>query len=206
MKIYSVNDAEFKQFGRVINLDADELIKTAEKIPLPDSGASYKASVDEFEKLAIKETIKDNYFGGMPTQIGYCWGHSNQMNALEWHTCSEINIGITDLILLLGDVRDIEDGNQYNSDNVKAFKLKKGEAIEVYATTLHYCPIEVSKDGFGCIVGLLEGTNTALDTPVEDKRIFAKNKWLIAHNDNKALIDRGACAGIYGPNHKICGE
>lgn len=39
MKIYSVNDAEFKQFGRVINIDADELIKTAEKIPLPDSGA-----------------------------------------------------------------------------------------------------------------------------------------------------------------------
>lgn len=206
MKIYSVNDAEFKQFGRVIALDTDELIRAAEKIALPEEGSLYEPSVAEFEGLAVKNTIKDNFFGGLPAQLGYCWGHNSCLNALEWHTCSEINVGVTDLILLLGDVRDIEPGNKYNSERVMAFKLKKGEAIEVYATTLHFCPIEVSEDGFGCIVGLLEGTNTPLEAPAENKLIFRKNKWLIAHNDNKALIDRGACAGIYGPNHKICGE
>ena len=102
-------------------------------------------------------------------------------------------------------VRDIEDGNRYNSANVKAFLLKKGEAIEVYATTLHFCPLQVADSGFGCVVGLLEGTNTPLDTESDNKLIFRKNKWLIAHEDNKALTDRGAVAGIYGENYKICG-
>ena len=32
MKIYSVNDKEFKQFGKVIDLDTAEIVKTAEKI------------------------------------------------------------------------------------------------------------------------------------------------------------------------------
>ena len=205
MKIYSVNDKEFKQFGKVIDLDTAEIVKTAEKIDLPDEGSSYAPTVDAFEKLGIAKEIKDKFFGQMPTQIGYCWGHNDTLNALEWHTCSEVNIGITDLVLLLGDVRDIEGGNRYNSANVKAFLLKKGEAIEVYATTLHFCPLQVADSGFGCVVGLLEGTNTPLDTESDNKLIFRKNKWLIAHEDNKALTDRGAVAGIYGENYKICG-
>ncbi len=148
--------------------------------------------------------VKNKYFGGMPTQLGYCYGHSNMLNALEWHKCSEINVAVTELILLLGDVRDIEEGNKYNSDKVKAFRVLKGEAIEVYATTLHFCPIEASKDGFGCVVGLLKGTNTDLEFESEDKLIFRTNKWIMAHNENTALLNRGVVGGIYGINHKIC--
>ena len=128
------------------------------------------------------------------------------LNALEWHKCSEINIAVTDLILLLGDVRDIEDGNRYDSAHVQAFKLLKGEAIEVYSTTLHFCPIETTKNGFGCVVGLMKGTNTELDYTPDDKRLYRKNKWLIAHNDNIALINKGAIGGIYGINYEICEE
>ena len=106
----------------------------------------------------------------------------------------------------LYDVRDIEEGNKYNSDNVKAFKVLKGEAIEVYATTLHFCPIETAKSGFGCVVGLLKGTNTDLDFVPEDKLIFRKNKWIMAHNENTTLLDKGVVGGIYGINHKICEE
>ncbi len=203
MKIYSVNDNEFKMFGRVLSLDAESIINEAQKMEMPSEGSLYIPSCEEFEKLAIAQTIQNEYYGELPVQIGYCFGHSNALNALEWHSCSEINIAVTDMILLLGDVRDIEEGYRYNSENVKAFKLEKGQAIEVYATTLHFCPIETEKTGFGCVVGLLKGTNTPLDEAPANKVLFRKNKWLIAHVDNKALIDRGVVAGIYGENYKF---
>lgn len=202
MKFYSVKDPEFKVFGRVLDIDVSELIATAEKIPMPEEGANYNPSREEFEALPVMDTIKRAIFGELPTQLGYCYGHSNMLNALEWHTCSEVNVAVTDMVLLLGDVRDVENG-RYDSAKIKAFKVNKGEAIEVYATTMHFCPIETSKDGFGCVVGLLKDTNLVLDEPSLDKLLFKKNKFLIAHENNKALVDKGVFPGIYGENYKI---
>ena len=73
----------------------------------------------------------------------------------------------------------------------------------IYATTLHFCPIETAKSGFGCVVGLLKGTNTDLDFVPEDKLIFRKNKWIIAHGENTPLINRGVISGITGKNFEI---
>ena len=206
MKIYRVTDKEFLQFGNVLDIDTSDILEEANNVEMPSEGSKYVASKSEFENLAVMDTIKNEIFGGMATQLGYCWGYNDTLNALEWHKCSEVNIAVTDLILLLGDVRDLEDGNRYNSEKVKAFKLLKGEAIEVYATTLHYCPIQASKSGFGCVVGLLKDTNTDLDIIPEDKLIFRKNKWIIAHKDNTELLEKGIIGGIYGENYKICEE
>lgn len=204
MKIYSVNDKEFKQYGRVINVDATELLDAAKSIKMPEEGSMYVPSSEEFDNLEIKKYFQNEIFGQTPMQLGFCWGYNDTMNALEWHTCSEINVATEDLILLLGDVRDIEDDNGYDSAKIKAFKLKKGETIEVYATTLHFCPISVDKaKGFGCAVGLTEGTNTLLDEPAKDKLLFKKNKWLIAHKDNEALKAKGIVASIYGENYTL---
>lgn len=206
MKIYRVCDKEFLPYGKVLNLDTSEIVNTAEKIEMPNDGTIYHASEEDFEKLPIMDTIKNECFGGMPTQLGFCWGYNDTLNALEWHKCSEINIAVTDLILLLGDLRDVSDKNEYDSEKVKAFKVLKGEAIEVYATTLHYCPIETKTTGFRCVVGLLKDTNTPLDYSPNDKLIFQRNKWIIAHKDNSELINKGVFGGIYGVNHKICEE
>lgn len=206
MKIYNVTDKEFLQFGRLLNLDTNEIIAEAKTIDMPKEGSVYVPSVEAFEKLPIMKTIENEYYGELPAQIGYCYGHSDTMNALEWHKCSEINIAVTDMILLLGDIRDIEKDNKYNSDNVMAFRVKAGEAIEVYSTTMHFCPIETSKEGFGCIVCLTKGTNLNLEFEPQDKLLFRKNKWLMAHYENTALLEKGAAGGIYGINYKICGE
>lgn len=203
MKIYSINDKEFAKYGKVLDLDTKEILGEWEKIEMPAEGSIYKAGLDEFEALPIKKEIENKVFGELDAQIGICYGHSHSLNGLEWHKCSEVNIGLTDLILLLGDVRDLEDGRRYNSANVEAFLLKKGEAIEVYSTTLHFCPIEASPEGFGCVVGLTKGTNLPLDNEQEDKLLFRKNKWLIAHEDNAALIARGVVSGIYGENYTL---
>lgn len=203
IKLYSAKSAEFKTFGRIItDLDTSEIIKSAEKISRPTDGSAYIPSEESFEKLSIAEDIKNKYFGTLPTQIGYCHGHNNFLNGAEWHKSSEINIAVTPLVLILGHIWDIKNG-KIDSSDFKAFYLPKGTAAEVYATTLHFCPCEVENGGFGCVVGLPEGTNTPLECSGSDPLLFRKNKWLIAHNENKALIERGAVPGISGVNIEI---
>lgn len=46
-------------------------------------------------------------------------------------------------------------------------------------------------------------TNKPLDNAALDSLLFRKNKWLIAHNENKGLIDKGVVSGISGENFKI---
>lgn len=201
LRINSVTDKAFQKYGRVLSLDTAELIAVAETVPMPASGSSYVPSCEAFNGLVFQKIMQETVFGQLPAQTGYCWGHNDTLNALEWHTCSEVNVAVHDLILLLGDVRDISD-ERYDTGKIEAFRLNRGEAIEVYATTLHFCPIEVDPAvGFGCIVGLTEGTNTKLEN-AKQGLLWAKNKWLLAHEENTGLIARGAHPGLYGKNYK----
>ena len=200
---YDISDEEFGSFGRIVrNLDVSEIIEAANRIPRPENGSAYMPSVPEFEALSVSKQIENEYFGTLPAQIGYCHGHSNFLNATEWHSCSEINIAITPLVLILGHIWDIKDG-KIDSSKFKAFYLPAGTVVEVYATTLHFCPCEVDKDGFGCVVGLTAGTNTNLETEADNKMLFRKNKWIISHTDNTDLINKGVVAGITGTNYQI---
>ena len=203
IEFYDVNDEEFASFGKIIkNLDTTEIIKVAKKIPNPDNGSSYVPFCEDFEKLQIATEIKNECFGTLPTQIGYCWGHNTLMNATEWHTSSEINVAVTPLVLILGHVWDIEDG-KIDSSKFKAFYLPAGTVVEVYSTSLHFCPCEVEETGFGCVVGLPMDTNTNLTVETADKQLFRKNKWIIAHIENDTLINKGVTSGITGINYEI---
>lgn len=199
---YSVSAPEFSEYGRVLDINTDEIVAVGMNVELTETGAKYDASLEAFEKLDIAKELQNKYFGQLETQVGYCRGHANFLNAWEWHTSSEINIAVTDLVLILGKLSDIKNG-MIDSKTAKAFLLKKGEAVEVYATSLHFCPCEVSADGFGCVVALPKGTNTPLEIESEDKHFTHKNKWLIAHVDNKTMIDNGRVPGITGKNFEI---
>lgn len=202
MKLYQVTDKEFNAYGKVMDFDTSDLIARAEKISLPQSGSVYEPSTADLEDSAVFAKLKNEIFGETDIQIGCCCGHSDSLNALEWHKSSEINVAVTDMILLLGIISDIE-GTRYSSEHVRAFLVKKGTSIEVYATTLHFCPCETEKSGFMSIVVLPKGTNLPLDRTPEDKLLFRKNKWLIAHEDNTELIEKGVIPGIYGTNWKV---
>ncbi len=200
--IYSVTDPEFTPFGKVLNLDTNEIVAVGGSISKPPEGSSYVPSEPKFESLTIAKTIMSECFGEMPIQVGYCWGESHKLNAFEWHTSSEVNIAITDLMLLLAPESKIVNG-KISTDNAVGFFVPKGTAIEVYATSLHFCPISVSDCGFGCVVALPKGTNTDLETPHSDKMLFRKNKWIICCEDNSALIARGVVPGVIGENYEI---
>ena len=202
IRFYRVTDKEFKKYGRVLDFDFSEVIAAAEKLAMPEKGVIYQAGIEELEKTSCFARIERIFYGELPIQIGCCWGDNDKMNALEWHTSSEINVAVTPTVLILGKREDI-DGGKYDSANVEAFYLEKGEAAEVYATSLHYTPCKAEERGFKTIVILPKGTNLPLDKPSDMPFLRAKNKWLIGHDENEGLKSSGATLGIYGENWTI---
>ena len=199
MKIYSIHDKEFSLYGTVLSESLySDFQKAAENIALPETGSAYTASEPSFETDEAIAFYKQA-FGGLDIQIGYCRGQNNALNALEWHKNSEIAVALSDLIMLLGDLREMQDG-QYDASKIKAFLFKKGESAEIYATTLHFCPLGVNGNAFKNVVILPRGTNTPLAEPSLDKRLIAKNKWLIIHPDFTKQVELGRVIGITGEN------
>ena len=128
MKIYSVYDPEFAPYGKVLEgYDTAELVDAMLKIPFGE-GVSYEPAIDSLEACAIFEELSVNAYGGMPVQLGMCWGHNTKLNCLEYHRDSEVNIGSHDFILLLALESDIKDG-KLDTACVKAFKAPAGVAV-----------------------------------------------------------------------------
>ena len=206
MKIYSVSDPAFKPYGKVVEgYDTAELCAAIAAIPLPESGTAYRPGIESLEDCAIFADLRDRTFGGMPIQIGMCWGYNTKLNCLEYHRDSEVNIGTGDFILLLAKQDEIEDG-VLDTDKVKAFRVPAGVPVEVYATTLHYAPCQASDAGFRVAVVLPRGTN--MEKPVfepkceEDTWMTARNKWLLAHPESEEAKN-GAYIGLRGRNIDI---
>lgn len=202
MQIQNVADASFGPYGKVLEgYDVGRLLKEMEHTPLPTDEVIYIPSVEELEILPVAEEFTNRGYGGLPIQIGYCNGNNKKLNALEYHRSSEINVAVTDLILLIGKQQDISADLTYDTENVEAFLVPAGTVIEVYATTLHYAPCSVDENGFRCVVVLPKDTNTELtfqpEKEGEIRLITAKNKWLIAHEDAKI---EGAFCGLTGEN------
>lgn len=204
MKIQKVTDPAFRKYGQVLEgYDFTNLIKEMKHTPVPED-VIYVPSVEELEALDVMKDLQNKGYGGLPIQIGYCNGHNKKLNAVEYHRNSEINVAVTDLVLLIGHQQDIEPDHTYDTSKIEAFLVPAGTGIEVYATTLHYAPCHVNEGGFQCVVVLPKGTNTELTFPTEktgeDSLMTAKNKWLIAHEDAKIA---GAFNGLKGENITI---
>ena len=204
MKIQKVTDPAFRKYGQVLEgYDFTGLIKEMKHTPVPED-VIYVSSVEELEALDIMKDLQNKGYGGLPVQIGYCNGHNKKLNAVEYHRNSEINVAVTDLVLLIGHQQDIEPDHTYDTSKIEAFLVPAGTGIEVYATTLHYAPCHVNEGGFQCVVVLPKGTNTDLtfqtEKTGEDSLMTAKNKWLIAHEDAKIA---GAFNGLKGENITI---
>lgn len=139
--VYSVRDVAFKPYGRVIDgYDTRAIVAASKAVPQPESGSAYVPTEPSLEATELAKTIGHDLFGELPAQIGLCWGHNTKLNALEYHLSSEINIAATPLVLLLAKEDEITDG-KIDASCVKAFVLEEGDMVEVYGTSLHYCPL-----------------------------------------------------------------
>lgn len=205
MKIKRVTDKEFQKYGRIVhNIDFSELITALVTYTPTAENVVYEPSVRELENTPVFSELQAKAYGELPIQIGYCNGKNYLLNALEYHRSSEINVGGTDSILLVGLQQDITREFTYDTSLVEAFLLPKGTAVELYATTLHYAPCSVDEHGFKVAIVLPKGTNLPLDMSHrdwEDKLLAAKNKWLIGHKEG-GLAD-GIHIGLIGKNISV---
>ena len=91
----------------------------------------------------------------------------------------------------------------YDTANCKAFLVKAGTGVELYGTTLHYAPMNVSGDGYRVICVLPRGTN--YEKPdfkgvnAEDAMCAGSNKWLMAHAESDEA-QKGMYVGLTGEN------
>lgn len=204
MNILSVLDPAFQNYGQVITgYDCKPLLETLEAVtPLPEA-VEYVPLQKELMELPVARELAAGVYGGMPIQLGWCNGHNTKLNCLEYHRDSELNLGSRDFILLVAKREDMEDG-RLDTAKVQAFHCPAGVLVEVYATTLHYAPCHLDESkGFRVMVALPMGTNT--EKPVmevqtnEDRRLWAKNKWLLAHPESQEA-QSGAYVGLTGKN------
>mgnify|MGYP000870748497 CR=1 FL=1 len=213
-KIHSVFDDSFKKYGAILSgVPSDAIRAAAATIPMPEKGVAYKRSIPELEATADYQEFLAYYGGFKPVQAGLCWGYNTRMDCMEYHRASEVNVAVTDCVVMLGDRRDIADGT-YDSSLVELFLVPKGTAVEIYATTLHYAPCQTADSGFRMIILLPDGTNEdlapeALDEAKkasgEHRMLWAVDKWLIAHPET-GEAKAGALAGIRGENIDLSKE
>ena len=120
MHIYSVSDPEFRSYGKLLEgYDTAELLAAMERIPMPKEGTAYSPGIESLEDCAIFSELRDRAYGGMPIQLGMCWGWNTTLNCLEYHRDSEVNIGTKDFILLLAKLDEVEMG-MLDTEKVKA--------------------------------------------------------------------------------------
>jgi hypothetical protein len=206
MKLYDVRDPQFAVYGRVVEgFDFSPVIDVMKKKPIPGP-VEYVASAPELEALPVFKEFEERFYGQLGAELGYCMGHNDRLNGLEYHRGSEVNIAVTDHIVMVGRQQDIEPGMRYNTEKGEAFYVTEGMAVEFYATTLHYCACHVQEEGYAHATFLPRGTNTPLESGFravteEDRLLQARNKWLIAHPDGSLGPD--VPAGLYGPNWTV---
>ena len=207
MEILSIYSEEFKNYGKVLEgYDLEELLKEMDAIDLPESGSKYEASIEALEKLSIFKELENNAYGGMPIQLGMCWGRNKKLNCVEFHKSNEVNICSSDCVFFLGKFEDIEN-NTLDTSKIKAFAIPKGVVLDLYATTLHYTPCHLDENvGFRCVVVLPKGTNTPFTIDEiknnQDKLLSKRNKWVIAHPDSPKA-KAGAYVGLIGENLEL---
>ena len=203
LPLYSVTDPEFKRYGRIQAGETGELAQALDTCAIPEEGNCYHASEPVLEQVSLMKDMKRVVFGDMPIEAGYCNGRGFQLNAMEYHKCSEVNFTTTGLVLLLGLPEQLDDG-KFDSADVVGFYLPAGVLVEIFPLVLHFAPCRITEGGFRCLVILEKGTNEELDSvntlaEGEQKMLWMRNKWLTCHPDSPQQKS-GAFVGISGDN------
>jgi hypothetical protein len=218
LRILDTADPAIAGYGRILPPEPfAPLVELADRITEIDpAGNRYVASLGELEADPCAVLLQAR-FGFEPIQVGFCNGPNSALNALEWHKSIEIDIAVTDLVLLLGKRSDVGADGRYDSSKVDCFYLAKGAVLELLPEVLHFSPCRALESGFKSIIALPAGTNQPLESgesalaesarralaDIEPRLLFMKNKWLIAHPERKVLIEKGALPGISGENIAI---
>ena len=82
MKIYSVYDPAFKPYGQIVEGMEDavkEIMTALATTPLPDA-VGYVPEEPVLQELPAATEVSEHLYGGMPVQLGMCWGYNTKLN------------------------------------------------------------------------------------------------------------------------------
>ncbi|HRV27356.1 MAG TPA: DUF4867 family protein [Spirochaetia bacterium] len=208
------NHSALPRYGKHLTIAGiDALIEQADRQIVINSDQNTYVASDPVLDTPENRKLFMSYFGGIEIQIGWVAGPNSTMNGMEYHKSNEIIVAVTDQVLLLGLQSDIDARYQFESKKAKALYLNRGSCFELMPGTLHLSPCKTDDRGFKSLIILPKGTNLPLesftyeqsgsDTVTEERLLFMKNKWLIAHPERKPLIEKGAHPGIVGENIRV---
>jgi hypothetical protein len=210
--VASVTEPRFARYGRQLDgIAAEAAVAFARENAVPGVGTIYEPSVVGLEAdERFVATVSLRVYGGMPVQVGWCYGHNLALGGLEFHKGTEVVVAVTDVVLLVGHFGDLvwSETITYDTAQVEAFFLPQGGVVELYPWCLHFAPCHVHEEsGFCALIALPRGTNLPLESAPEKKGesalLFARNKWLIVHPEAEALVRRGAYVGLKGVNPQL---
>lgn len=219
--VFGPGDPRLSRYGRIVEAPGiGELVAAADsRIPEGLEENIYRASDPELESLPEAGAL-GLFFGFSELQIGWNAGPNTRLNGLEWHKTSEALTAVTDLALLLGRAEDLDwrspVGPSYDSSLVECLYLPSGFTLEIFSETMHLAPCRLAEAGFKSLVTLPRGTNEPLSAAERARAeeaaargdgrarlLFMRNKWILAHPERRALVDRGAFPGILGRNIEV---
>lgn len=194
--IKSINDDSFKTFGKIINNNVNDALNYAKSyVHNSENKEFYVPNELGLEQNSQIIELSNNVYGYMEVIAGIVSGQNSELSGIEYHQGSETIIAVTDYILAVGHIWDLQD-DKYDCSNCMLFYVPKGTIVECYSTTLHYTPIAVSNNGFITICILLKGTGDLLEK--RGKILKKKNKWFLAYQDNHEKIKSGDYPGLVG--------
>lgn len=202
-QILSINDPRFAQFGLVYSqYDLTEIEQwMGQNVRVDPQDNQYVPSNPALESLAMIQQIGRDVFAGMPIEAGECTGQTSDFSAIEYHQGSEVNVILTDVVMVLGKRDSLEKTGQFNPrQEGLLFYIPAGTVVEFYSDTLHYSPIKVWSTGFKMIVMLLAGTNQPFEQSLNttNQRIVKQNKFQLVHASRTDKIKQGIQVGVVG--------
>jgi len=212
--ILSVRSSRFEQYGQILEgLDVQDLLEKAEEItPMPDEGNLYVPSLKELETFGCTDALA-SYYGHQSIQVGFCNGRNQCMNGLEYHKSPEIIMAVTECVLFLCPFDHLQDFESVRTIDAELFYLPKGSVVLIKANVLHLAPCMVNQKGFKTIIVLPKDTNEPLDPEEiekrdsslekEDRLLFKKNKWLLAHPERMQMVSQNVHVGLIGENRMV---
>ena len=212
--ILSVQSSRFNQYGQILEgLDVQDLLdKAAEITPIPKEGTLYVPSLKDLEGFAVVDALAP-YYDHNPIQVGFCNGRNQSMNGFEYHKSPEVIMAVTDCVLFLCPFDHLQNFESVRSVDAELFYLPKGCVVLIKANVLHLAPCMVEQQGFQAIIILPKDTNEPLDKEEieirdksqnkEDRLLFKKNKWMLAHPERIQLVSQNVHVGLVGENRVV---
>lgn len=75
--------------------------------------------------MPVYKVLRDNLYGVMDIQIGYCNGVNSTMNGFEYHIRCEVNIVVTDQSLFMVHTWELKE-NTFDEHRAEVFYVEKG--------------------------------------------------------------------------------